>query len=88
MPFEEALKSKLQAKSRMLALVSELASLRGKLSNYDLAELWLGDRKKEGTVRCWKNLRDADRYPRREDLARLAHLVKVEREKRFGGAFK
>lgn len=78
---------KLRAKQRLHRLASELASVLGRLSNYDLAALWLESREKEGTIRCWKSLRDTDRYPRRAELDRLEHILKVKREERFGGAF-
>jgi hypothetical protein len=85
---EEADKHKLCRKQRMHRLIAELTSLRGTLSGRDLAELWLGDRQKEGTIRSWKNYRDLDRYPRSADLAKLEELVNAERERRFGGAFR
>lgn len=85
---EEADKHKLCRKQRMHRLIAELVSLRPTLSGRDLAELWLGDRQKEGTIRSWKNYRDLDRYPRSEDLAKLEKLINEERERRFGGAFR
>ena len=85
---EEADRCKLDAKGRLHRLAAELTSLRGSLSGRELAELWLGDRQKEGTLRSWKNYRDLDRYPRKADLDKLEALINAERERRFGGAFR
>lgn len=85
---DEADHYKMQAKRQAHRLTAELASLRGSLSGRDLAELWLGDRQKEGTIRSWKNYRDVDRYPRKADLEKLEGIVNREREQRFGGAFR
>jgi hypothetical protein len=85
---EAALQYKLQQKARLHALLAEFISLRGSMSGRELAELWLGSPSKEGTIRCWKKLRDTERYPRKADLARLEHLIRLEYEKRGGGAFR
>jgi hypothetical protein len=74
---------KLRAKRMLHGLHAELASLRGKCSNRDLAELWLGSREQEGTVRGWKDLRDLARYPRDTDLLKLDEIIRAERVSRF-----
>lgn len=79
---QEADKSKLHSKRILHGLHSELTSLLGKCSNRDLAQLLLGSRSKEGTIRGWKNYRDLDRYPRRSDLQKLEQLIATERELR------
>lgn len=77
-----------RSKFKFRRLISELASLLGgKLSNYDLAELILSAREKEGTIRSWRNYRDRERYPRRTELEKLESIVNAKRAERFGGAF-
>lgn len=83
-----AVQYKLQAKSRLHALLAEFSSLHGGISLRRIAEIWLGSLKKEGTIRGWKDLSDLKRYPRQEDLDRLAHLIRLKREERDSGAFK
>jgi hypothetical protein len=73
----------LRAKRDLHGLHAELTSLRGKCSNRDLAEAWLGSREQEGTVRGWKNLRDLTRYPRPEELRALREIIDAERAARF-----
>jgi hypothetical protein len=79
---------KLQQKARLHALAAELGSLMGELSGRKLAAIWLGSPSKEGTIRCWKNLRDLERYPRKSDLARLESLIQIERARRENGEAK
>lgn len=81
----EVLDRKLRAKQLFHRLVSKFQSLRGgKLSNYDLAELLLGTREKEGTIRAWRRLSDLDRAPRDEDNAKLEGLIKAALDERSG----
>jgi hypothetical protein len=79
----EALLYKKQAKADFAALMLEMARLRADgFSNYDAAELLLGDRFLEGTIRGWRNPNDLTRYPRRGErgvLTRLEMFVAAER---------
>jgi hypothetical protein len=79
----EALLYKKQAKADFAALMLEMARLRPDgFSNYDAAELLLGDRFLEGTIRGWRNPIDQQRYPRRGErgeLTRLEAYVSAER---------
>lgn len=85
----EALHYKKQAKADFAALMLEMARLRGAFSNYDAAELLLGDRDLEGTIRGWRNAQDLTRYPRRGErgeLTRLEAYVSAERLTAFAKA--
>jgi hypothetical protein len=86
----EALLYKKQAKADFAALMLEMARLRGAFSNYDAAELLLGDRDLEGTIRGWRNAHDLTRYPRRGDRGELTrleahvHVARLEAFSRVG----
>ncbi|HEY3500718.1 MAG TPA: hypothetical protein VGK73_38765 [Polyangiaceae bacterium] len=67
---------KLWAKVEMMTLFKRWQVALGfVLSNRQIAQRWLGDRQKEGTIRCWRDTEDTDRAPRADDLDRLEKLV-------------
>jgi hypothetical protein len=77
-----------KGKALFSANLGVLASLRGDLSNRDAAELLLGDRFKEGTIRSWKDATDEKRYPRKEERDRLNVLIQEALRARTEGAFR